>query len=292
MSKVFKEIAHYLSLVKFSHTIFAMPFAIVGFFLGANEVQYIPWHLFIKVIACMVFARSAAMAFNRYIDRRYDSKNQRTAQREIPAGKISVSSARLFIAGSVAAFIITTWFINRLCFFLSPVAVAVVLGYSLTKRFTALCHLVLGVGLALAPIGAYIAVTNQFAILPLCFSGIILFWTAGFDIIYALQDEEFDRSENLHSIPVLMGRKGALAFSTFLHVLTALLVLFAGWYGGFGFVFWIGAAGFIGLLIYQHILVSPSDISRVNLAFATTNGIAGVVFGLFVVSSVLIAQFL
>ncbi|TXB65338.1 4-hydroxybenzoate octaprenyltransferase [Vicingus serpentipes] len=275
---------NYLSLVKFSHTIFALPFAIIGFFLATIQIQTpIEWIKLIYVVLCMVFARSAAMAFNRYIDRDIDKANERTAAvREIPNGTIQPKSALLFVIINCILFIATTYFINPLCFYLSPIALLVVLGYSLTKRFTALCHLVLGVGLSLAPIGAYLAVTGKFDWLPLFFSFAVLFWVSGFDIIYALQDEEFDKKQKLHSIPVLLGTKNALMLSNFLHVLTASFILFAGYYGGLNYIYWIGCGIFILLLIYQHILVKPNDLSKVNLAFFTTNGIASVVFSIFV----------
>lgn len=276
-------VSNYLSLIKFSHTIFALPFAVIGYFIGITTTDAeFSIRLFALVILCMVFARSAAMAFNRYIDRKFDEQNERTAIREIPAGIIKPGNALAFVIINCILFITCTFFINRLCFFLSPVALAVILGYSLTKRFTALCHVVLGIGLSLAPIGAYLAVTGSFNFLPLLFSFSVLFWVSGFDIIYALQDEDFDRSENLKSVPVWLGKKGALMFSNFLHVISASCILYAGYYGNFHLWYWIGAAVFIGLLIYQHLLVKPNDLSRVNLAFATTNGIASVLFAVFV----------
>jgi 4-hydroxybenzoate polyprenyltransferase len=280
----FMEIKNYLSLIKFSHTVFALPFAIIGFLLAVQFNQYpFDYRLFFLVILCMVFARSAAMAFNRYIDRHFDGLNPRTQIREIPAGIIQAKSALFFVLINSGLFILTTKFINDLCFYLSPVALLVILGYSLTKRFTALCHLVLGLGLSLAPIGAYLAVTGEFSILPLLFSFAVLFWVSGFDIIYALQDEEFDKSINLKSIPVLLGKKNALRLSSALHVLTALCLLAAALIGMFGTWYWIGAGIFCGLLVYQHSLVKPHDLSRVNIAFATTNGFASILFAVFVI---------
>lgn len=275
---------NYLSLIKFSHTIFALPFALIGFFLAINtSALAVNWITLIYVVLCMVFARSAAMAFNRFIDRKIDLANPRTAEiREIPNGTISSKSALLFVIVNCLLFVATTYFINPLCFYLSPVALAVVLGYSLTKRFTALCHLVLGLGLSLAPIGAYLAVTGKFDWLPLFFSFSVLFWVSGFDIIYALQDEEFDKEQKLHSIPVLMGKKNALMLSNFLHIITASFILYAGYYAELGLFYWIGSVLFIGLLSYQHFLVKPNDLSKVNLAFFTTNGIASVLFAVFV----------
>jgi 4-hydroxybenzoate polyprenyltransferase len=279
-----KLFANYLSLIKFSHTLFALPFAIIGYFIGLQDSNSnFDIRLFLLVILCMVFARSAAMAFNRFIDWKIDIENSRTAIREIPAGIIKPSAARLFVLINCLLFILTTYFINSLCFYLSPIALLVILGYSYTKRFTALCHLVLGVGLALAPIGAYLAVTGQFNLLPLLFSFAVLFWVSGFDIIYALQDEEFDKSKNLKSIPVWLGKKGALTLSTLLHVASASFIIYAGYHFNLGLLYWLGSGVFTGLLIYQHTLVKANDLSKVNIAFFTTNGIASVVFAVFVV---------
>jgi len=234
------------------------------------------------VLGCMVFARSAAMAFNRYIDRTFDAKNPRTAIREIPAGQISPAAAIVFTLISAALFMICTFLINPLCFYLSPVALIVILGYSFTKRFTPLCHLILGLGLSLAPIGAYLALTEQFDILPVLFSIVVFFWVGGFDIIFALQDEEFDKSEGLKSIPVLLGKAKALRLSEFMHLIAGIIVVSAFFYGAFSWLYILGAVIFITFLIYQHLIVKPDDLSRVNLAFGTSNGIASVVFGLFV----------
>lgn len=281
-----KGVSNYFSLVKFAHTIFAMPFALIGFFYGLNAINYNlqrPWWLlFILVILCMVFARSAAMAFNRWLDAEYDAKNPRTVIREIPGGIISKKNALMFVIFNCIAFIITTYFINALCLVLAPVALFVILFYSYTKRFTPLCHLVLGLGLSLAPIGAYIAVTGQFALVPVMFSLSVLFWVSGFDIIYALQDEAFDKEHNLHSIPSFLGAERALHVSEFLHFLSAASVIAAGMIGGFSRLYWIGLALFIFFLIYQHILVKPKDLSKVNKAFFSSNGIASVVFCVFV----------
>ncbi|MBL4624296.1 MAG: UbiA family prenyltransferase [Flavobacteriales bacterium] len=280
-------VKNYLSLIKFSHTIFALPFAIIGFFLAVSTTDgELSWTGLGLVILCMVFARSAAMAFNRYLDRDIDQDNERTAIREIPAGAIKAKSALVFVIVNCLLFITSTYFINPLCFYLSPIALVVVLGYSYTKRFTALCHLVLGIGLSLAPIGAFLAVTGEFMLLPLLFSFAVLFWVSGFDIIYALQDEEFDKSHKLHSIPVWLGTKGALNLSNVFHVPTASSILFAGYYGEFEWIYWIGAAIFCGLLIYQHRLVKPNDLSKINLAFFTTNGVASVIFAIFVLADI------
>ena len=278
----------YLSLIKFSHTIFAMPFALIGFFLATKSNEF-EWITLLYVVFCMIFARSAAMAFNRYIDRDIDAANSRTAQvREIPNGSIKANSALIFVIINSLLFVTTTYLINSLCFLLSPIALLVILGYSYTKRFTALCHLILGLGLALAPIGAYLAVTGEFDVIPLLFSVAVLFWVSGFDIIYSLQDQEFDKEQTLHSIPVLIGTKNALNLSKTLHFLTFSALSIAGSFGDFSLYYWIGFGIFTTLLIYQHILVKHNDLSKINLAFFTTNGIGSVIFGAFVIADLLI----
>jgi len=321
-------VKNYLSLIKFSHTIFAMPFAFIGFFVGLRLLQETKYNdgqlnlnktisltldlkdgkvpfsedsllkklvsldatvltvgvYLLFVILCMIFARSAAMSFNRYLDRSFDAKNPRTAIREIPAGILKANNVLLFTIVNCILFITCTFFINKICFFLSPVALLVVLGYSYTKRFTPLCHLILGLGLSLAPIGAYLAVTGRFSLLPLLFSFAVIFWVSGFDIIYALQDEEFDKSQKLYSIPAWLGKAKGLRVSEVLHLFSAACVIVAGLLGHFGWLYWIGVAVFIGMLIYQHSIVKPNDLKKVNLAFMTANGIASVVFALFVIA--------
>ena len=270
----------YFSLVLFAHSIFALPFAMIGFFLGVIDVNSFSWLLLVLVLLCMVFARNSAMAFNRYLDRNIDAKNPRTQMRDIPNGRVTANEALIFVIINCVLFVITTAFINKLCLMLSPVALFAVLFYSYTKRFTALCHLVLGLGLSLAPIGAYIAVTGQFAIIPLFYSFAVLFWVSGFDIIYALQDEDFDRKENLHSIPAALGIKNALYLSKLLHVLSAVCILLPILFAHFSWIYYLGTAFFCIMLIYQHLLVKPTDISKVNRAFATTNGFASIIFAL------------
>ena len=235
----------YFSLVLFAHSIFALPFALIGFFLGVITTDApFQWQLFILVLLCMVFARNAAMAFNRYLDRNIDAKNPRTSMRDIPAGKISANEALIFVIINCLLFIASTAFINKLCLYLSPVALFVVLFYSYTKRFTALCHMVLGLGLSLAPIGAYIAVTGHFNIVPVLYSFAVLFWVSGFDIIYALQDEDFDKDEKLHSIPAAMGIKNALKLSVVLHIFSALCVILPVFFISFSWIYYIGIAFF------------------------------------------------
>lgn len=272
----------YLSLVLFAHTIFAMPFAFIGFFLAISTTEYqFDWTKLAFMILCMVFARNSAMAFNRYLDRDFDAKNPRTSLRDIPAGRISAKNALLFTLVNCVLFIFTTYFINDICFYLSPVALAVVLGYSFTKRFTPLCHLILGAGLGLAPLGTYLVVTGKFALLPILFSMAVLCWVSGFDIIYSLQDDEFDRQENLYSIPAWLGRKKALQVSSLLHVFSVIFVVLPLLFTQLGPFYIAGVVVFTGLLIYQHRLVKPDDLSRVGLAFGTTNGIASVIFAVF-----------
>ena len=266
-----------------------MPFALIGFFLGlTKESETFTWTLLVKVVLCMIFARTAAMAFNRYADRHIDEQNERTRQREIPGGILSASSVLLLVIISAGLFIGVTYTINSICFYLSPVALLVVLGYSYTKRFTWLCHVVLGIGLSLAPIGAYLAVTGQFNWTPLLFSLTVITWVSGFDIIYALQDESFDRSAKLYSMPSNFGKSTALRIARVLHISSAVFVISAGIYARFGLTYWIGALLFIGLLIFQHRLVRPTDLSRVNLAFFTTNGVASIVFAIFVIAELLL----
>jgi len=277
----------YLSLIKFSHTIFAMPFALIGFFLATKSYEF-EWITLLYVVFCMIFARSAAMAFNRYIDRDIDAANSRTAQvREIPNGSIKAKSALIFVIINSLLFVTTTYLINSLCFALSPIALLVILGYSYTKRFTALCHLILGLGLALAPIGSYLAVSGKFDIIPMLFSAAVLFWVSGFDIIYSLQDQQFDKQKKLHSIPVFIGKRNALMLSKLFHFLTFLALMIAGSIGNFNLYYWIGFSIFIFLLISQHILVKHDDLSKINLAFFTTNGIASIIFGAFVIAEII-----
>jgi len=292
--RIFAPMKNFFSLVKFSHTIFAMPFALVGFFVGTTiSGGGLSWQKLLLVVLCMVFARSAAMAFNRWLDRDIDAANPRTKVREIPAGLISPKAALAFVFGNCLLFILATWFINPLCFWLSPIALTVVLGYSYTKRFTWLCHLVLGLGLSLAPVGAYLAVTGAFAWIPILYGAAVLMWVAGFDVIYALQDEDFDRSQQLYSMPTFFGKKQALRISEWMHLGTAVFMILAARHlasatAQAGWLLWVGTGAFLLLLFYQHRLVKPNDLSRVNLAFFTTNGIASLLFGTLVILDLLI----
>lgn len=271
-----------MSLVLFAHSIFALPFAIIGFFLALDiGVFKFEWSLFALMLICMVTARNAAMAFNRYLDRDIDALNPRTAVRDIPAGRISPKQALIFTVVNCVIFVVATYFINPLCLYLAPIALFVVLFYSYMKRISPLCHLVLGLGLGLAPVGAYLAVAGQFHIVPVFYGLAVLTWVSGFDIIYALQDEEFDREHGLYSIPSYFGAVKALRISEVLHLCSFVFVLLPVFILPFGWPYYLGVAFYGALLIYQHRIVSPTDLSRVNRAFMTTNGIASVVFMVF-----------
>lgn len=271
-----------MSLVLFAHSVFALPFAIIGFFLALQTTELsFDWTLFLLMLICMVTARNAAMAFNRYLDRDIDALNPRTAVRDIPAGRITPGQALRFTVVNCVVFIVVCYFINWICFLLSPVALFVILFYSYTKRISPLCHLVLGLGLGLAPVGAYLAVAGAFHIVPVFYGLAVLTWVSGFDIIYALQDEAFDKEHGLNSIPANLGGKNALRVSELLHVLSFIFVSLPILYMPTGWPYYIGLAIYGGLLIYQHRLVSPSDLSKVDRAFMTTNGFASVIFAVF-----------
>lgn len=275
----FKE---YLALVKFSHTIFALPFALIGYFLSVYLTdKTFSWHLFLLVLLCMIFARNAAMSFNRVTDRFIDKRNPRTANREIPSGKIHPRNAFIFSMINALLFIVTSFFINKLVFYLSPIALLVLLGYSYTKRFTVLCHFVLGLGLALAPLGAFMAMTGQWHSVPVIFSIIVFLWVSGFDILYSIQDEDFDKEESLRSIPAVFGSKKARLISAILHITVILLVFRVGQILESGLFYWIGAVVFISLLVTQHLVIKTSNAKSVNFAFATLNGLAGLLFAVF-----------
>jgi 4-hydroxybenzoate polyprenyltransferase len=283
------KVSDYFALVKISHTVFSLPFALIGFSLAIHEKgSILDFRLLILVLLSVFFARNAAMGFNRFVDREIDSKNPRTAVREIPKKIIRPGSALLFVFLNAGLFITTAWFINRICFFLSPVALLVVLGYSFTKRFTFLSHAFLGLGLSLAPVGAYLAVTGHFTLIPVIYSVVVILWVSGFDIIYALQDAEFDKTEKLKSVPESFGIRNALAVSALLHFLAVVLIVSAGWYGGFHYLYWTGAVIFSLILLYEHVIVRPHDLSRVNMAFATLNGMGSVVFAAFVIADLFI----
>ena len=274
-----------LEMIRVTHTIFALPFAIFAAVLAAGG-----WPdaaTLAKIVLAMVAARSAAMAQNRLADRHIDAANPRTATRALPAGILSVDYVRAFLAVSVALFLVAAASLNRLTFLLAPVALAILFLYSYTKRFTALCHLVLGLCLAIAPVGAWIAVRGSLDVRPVLLGLAVLFWTAGFDVIYALQDEEHDRRAGIHSIPARVGARAALGLSALLHgLMVALLV--ALWYASDGG--WLFAAGIAltaAALVYQHAIVKPGDLSRIDSAFFTANGFVSVALAAFGIADVL-----
>jgi 4-hydroxybenzoate polyprenyltransferase len=274
-----------LEMVKFSHTVFALPFALLSAVLAAGGLPDAA--TLAKILLAMVAARSAAMAHNRLADRAIDAANPRTSSRALPSGQLSVSFVRAFLAGSVALFLVAAASLNRATLLLSPVALGLLFLYAYTKRFTALSHLVLGLCLALAPIGAWIAVRGSLELLPVLLGLAVLFWTAGFDVIYALQDEEFDRRTGLRSIPVRWGARRALAISALFHG-AMLLLLFLVWrMSGSGALFGIGILATAVALIYQHAIVRPGDLSRVNAAFFLANGFVSVALGLLGIADVL-----
>jgi len=275
------RLLNYSKLVKFEHTIFALPFALIGFFMALHlSDESISIKLLILVLLCMVFARNAAMGFNRFLDREFDKKNPRTAQREIPAGILEPKSVLLFVILNALFFVASAWLINPLCFILSPVALFVILFYSYTKRFTLLCHFVLSLGLAIAPVGAFLAVAGKFSWLPVMLGLAVFFWVSGFDIIYALQDEDFDKSQNLKSIPSFFGKQKALILSRVIHLFSAFFVVIVAILSHANWLQIVGAAIFVGLLFFQHTLVKYNNLSKVNFAFFTTNGVASVIYGL------------
>ena len=287
---LFPTIGKYASLVKFAHTVFALPFALVAFLLALWEPgAHFTWLLLLQMLACMVFARNAAMGFNRYADREIDARNPRTEGRDIPAGRISPRQALVFTLVNAALFVTVAWTINPLCGGLSLAALVILLGYSFLKRFTWLCHFGVGAALSIAPAGAFIAVTGTLTWPVALLSLIVFFWSSGFDILYSLADEEIDRAQGLHSIPQRFGRTKAMAIAKCVHLSEFLLVpLFlvrAGLADAWGI-----AAGifFLAMLIYQHAIISPKDLSRLNAAFFTANGIASIVFCVLVYLSVLL----
>ena len=286
-------IAKYSSLVKFPHTVFAMPFALISLTYALCTVpEQTPqrwWVLLVQVVLCMVFARNVAMGFNRWADRDIDAANPRTADRDIPAGRISPRAALTFVAVNAVLFVAAAASINRLTALLSPVALAVVMAYSCCKRFTSLAHMVLGLSLGIAPAGAYIAATGHLTLAPCVLSLLVITWCAGFDIIYALQDADFDRSHGLHSIPARFTPRTALGISIALHAVSlAALVWFASmcpqeW------PLWAGCGVFAAMLAMQHILVTPTRQRNIGIAFGTLNGLASISLAIFVIADLIMS---
>jgi len=262
-------------MIQFQHTVFALPFALLGMMLAANG--WPPWRTTGWIVVAMVGARSAAMGFNRLVDREFDAANPRTAGRALPAGLLSPGFVAGFVAASLALLALAAWRLNPLCLRLYPAGVAVLLGYSYCKRFTALAHLALGLALAGAPLGAWIAVRGDIRPAPLVLACAVLLWVAGFDILYALQDLEFDRRSGLHSIPAAIGVVPSLWVSGLLHAgMLGLLTWLPILHPGLGAGYLLGLAGCAGFLAYQHWIVRPADLSRLNAAFFAANGLLAV----------------
>ena len=262
-------------MIKVEHSIFALPFAMIGMMWGSRYVSksaWPGWSIFFWIVVAMVSCRSAAMAYNRIADREIDAKNPRTKMRAIPSGLLQLRQVNLFFYGSCAIFFVACWRLNPLALALSPIALAVTLFYSITKRFTPLCHFVLGLSLGIAPSAAWIATTGKLAapIIPITLA--VLFWTGGFDIIYALQDDEFDRAQGLRSLPQTVGRTKALIISRLSHTLAVLCLAAGGAMVGAGPIWFAGVAFAAGLLVYEQSLVNPEDLSKLNMAFFTLNG--------------------
>lgn len=275
------RLERYARLVVLSHSVFAFPFALWGFYLGLREAPLSGWAWqLLWVTVAVVSARTAAMAFNRYADRDIDSRNPRTAMREIPRGEVQPREALLLTLVSVAVFVIAAWLLSPLCGMLAPVALVILLGYSYTKRFTFLSHYILGSALGLAPVGAYVAVTDSFSPMIWLVGIAVGLWVGGFDILYALQDEAFDKAVGLHSIPADLGEKAARRIAFLSHVAASALLAFVGWNDVLysrSLLYWIGWSGFTLFILYQHHV--SRDRSRINRAFFTYNGIASVIFG-------------
>ena len=264
-----------LEMIKFEHTIFALPFAVMSAFIAADGVPSLAkcgW-----ILVAMVGARSCAMAFNRLADAEFDSMNPRTAMRAIPAGLITKSAVWIFTIISAGLLVLAAWRLNPLAFALSPVALAVVMGYSYTKRFTVFSHFWLGLSLSISPVGAWIAIQGSFALPPIILCLVVLLWTAGFDIIYACQDVNFDKMHGLRSIPAKLGIRWSLWLSSALHVIAVLLLLGIPLLVELGTFYYIGVGIVVLIFVYEHAIVKPTDLSRVNLAFFTLNGMISLV---------------
>lgn len=287
------KVVDYLNLVKFSHTIFAMPFALLSFTFavkGLPEGQQSLWWvlLFVQVLLCMVFARNVAMGFNRWADRFIDADNPRTAEREIPAGKVTPKQAVWFVVVNAVWFIFVAATINPLCGWLSPVALAVVMFYSYCKRFTSLAHLVLGLSLGIAPVGATIAVLGEITPESIVLALGVMCWSAGFDIIYALQDAEFDRQRGLRSVPSRFSARTSLIISALLHIVSISFIVLYTTYQPQSWLAWLGCAMFAAIVASEHILVTPTKQRNIGIAFGTFNALASVAYGVALVLNLLI----
>jgi len=283
-----KKLKLTLEMIRFSHSIFALPYAFIGMFMAAKGVP--PISKMILIIIAMVSARSSAMAFNRIADYDVDKINPRTKNWHLPSGKVSFQYVGVFITLMIIIFEVSAYLLNPLAFYLSPLALIIILGYSLTKRFTYFTHICLGLALALAPLGSWIGVQGRFAVEPFLLMLAVIFWVAGFDILYSLQDYEFDLKMKLHSIAQKFGKQKAINISRIFHliyVLILFLLMFFGSYG-FGTIYLIGVGIVVVLLIYEHSIVSAKDISRINEAFFLANSTASLIFMFFTILDILV----
>lgn len=287
------KLVRYANFVKLPHTVFALPFALVGVTLASYRAS-VSLSMLGWVILAFTCARFTGMGFNRIVDRDIDARNPRTAMREIPSGAMSVREATIAVAVASAVFVYSAWSLNPLCALLSPVALAWVCFYSYTKRFTRWSHLVLGVGMSIAPVGGYLAVTGAWPApwwMPLVLSLAVTTWGGGFDILYALQDEAFNKANGLHSIPVALGQRNAIALSRVLHLTTIISLAVVGRVTDGAALYAIGVAVVASLLAYEHSLVKPGDLSRLDAAFFTMNGVISITFFLIVLAErVLVAN--
>jgi 4-hydroxybenzoate polyprenyltransferase len=272
-----KTLSTYGSLVKLSHTVFALPFALAAVVLAAPYAE-ITFEKVLLIIVCIASARTAAMGFNRLVDREIDAKNPRTRDRELPSGAVQVGSVRLLVLVSCSVFVLGAARLGRLPLLLSLPTLGLALGYSYAKRFTALCHVILGAAIALAPGGAWIALGAVVTLAPWLLVIGVATWVAGFDVLYSLQDRGFDATERLHSLPVALGLRGALIASAALHVVTVACLAGAGWSLGRGPAYMFGVALIAALLIVEHALVRPNDLSKLNRAFFDLNGYVSLAF--------------
>lgn len=293
-----------LDSIKFAHSIFALPFALLAMIVAAGG--WPNWRVVVPIVICMVAARSAAMAFNRYLDREFDAENPRTKMRPTVTGDVTPVMLRAFMAGSIVLFLAATWFLNPICFALALPVLAILMGYSFAKQFTALCHFWLGLALGLAPIAAHLAVRGNleplaglgarwnlpFEAFPILLGVMVLLWVSGFDLIYACQDYEFDKNDpRLHSMPKKIGIRNSLLLSSVLHAIAGALLIGLGFYASMGVWYFMAVAGVCALLVYEHWIVKADDLSRVNMAFFTLNGIVSVVlFAAVFIERVLLAR--
>jgi len=267
---MFQKLQIMLEMIKFKHTVFAMPFALMGAFLAGRGFP--PLRVFFWVIVAMVGARTAAMTFNRIVDRRFDAANPRTEKRAIPAGEVTIGESWLMVIGSSLVFFFACWMLNTMALIIAPIALSLTFVYSLTKRFTWLCHVVLGVALAFSPLGGWVAVAGSLSAYPWVLSLGVLFWVAGFDCIYACLDADFDRKAGLYSMPASFGRKKAFRLAVFFHVLAFFFFTLTGYLQGLNVVYYIGIVLTGGALFYQHIVVNPKDLSKIQVSFFSMNG--------------------